>query len=1169
VFNADGSYAAGTILVSWPAFVSATGNTVAAGQLSTQIGTNGQVLLNLAPNIGATPSGSYYTAVYHLADGTVSKEYWSIPSVPTTSIAAIRSQIMPTSVAVQTITATQVNGMLAKYLPLTGGTLNGPLQLPGNPQVPLQAATKGYVDAAVAPLSAAIANAVSAAPVSSQVISQPSGTNLSANVLQGKYYASQFQTNGQNNGIANLTASANCANGSPTTPSGCTIVADPSYANTEKPQGTQLVNNQAWHNFGWPMNTHLHDERNGVTADFYENPFSVSPFLNSGDLKATAYTLDFQKWPAYSADNMGTEYMYTTDFQGGYNFDNYYVPGETSYFFKTYYTDLNMVSTNYSSGQLQAVNNVVNCHGTGDCLAMSTAVTCDGGVNAGNDEGCHGGDFNVQEDPVVYTGTMTAALAVGGTLAQTSATNGGGTQGQDRLLLDTATSAVITGTSFTGYTGPQQTGPSGQSAINPNIAIDANANYPVSTMIQLCSPASNNGAGGAAGCTSGSQPVGVIQPAPNMINPLASVVTNVVAPYTATSPNTGLPTGFCSSSNLQSSNSAAACYLPASGTACIADQQEYESVDYTYNSSTQQVTLLNLRFPHANGVFFAHGGLCGYAVEQASDIFTGDGNNNAISQVFPVLGSPNSTSLMYISQRTNLGYTEPVLGVSNEQGGNTTEGGGECFTLSSNLIQLQGDNHTVLMDASTYPLPFGDGTLSILNGLPVTITTPNSTYNGTFTASWGTLNGNGNEFTYYLPTTPSGTAPTTGTISYCNTNYKLYPSVRVNSVLNSATNNVDGVMNTMPAPVAFAANDPVKQPHYPWIYTGHDIGPGVNQYLPRFYNAGYLYGMTYNFLLSGQPFVGFGIYNSTDQNKYLRYGGTHEVPGYGYALQGSWNYDYTTFNAPEQAVLNVQNCKPGPIGCSSVNSDFDVIRVPGQSGPNADRLNYDPKSDTWTFGLDSSGGFGNPPAPTRGNLQAYNFSAVGNVSAKELGVSGAYLFNLGGAVALTNTPTAPAFNNWFANYAYGFGAQNTATIDTYLYRGQAADSIDCGTGTGDTSCTLTAGTVNASNVSANTAITSPSLTVGGGSAVTHIAYYATGAVSPTAVSAGSCSDENFSVSGLTTSDNLGSISPPGPLGNVSVSGQASAANTVTLHFCNVSSTAVTPPAGSYRFLAMH
>ena len=80
VYHADGTTATGTILVTWPAFVTASGKTVAAGNITATIGSGGQVSLNLAPNVGATPAGSYYTAVYHLDDGTVSKEYWSVPN---------------------------------------------------------------------------------------------------------------------------------------------------------------------------------------------------------------------------------------------------------------------------------------------------------------------------------------------------------------------------------------------------------------------------------------------------------------------------------------------------------------------------------------------------------------------------------------------------------------------------------------------------------------------------------------------------------------------------------------------------------------------------------------------------------------------------------------------------------------------------------------------------------------------------------------------------------------------------------------------------------------------------------------------------------------------------------------------------------------------------------
>jgi len=80
VYRADGMPASGTVLISWPAFTTAQNQAVAAGSLSAAVGANGFVSVNLTPNAGALPAGSYYTAIYHLNDGTVSQEYRRINS---------------------------------------------------------------------------------------------------------------------------------------------------------------------------------------------------------------------------------------------------------------------------------------------------------------------------------------------------------------------------------------------------------------------------------------------------------------------------------------------------------------------------------------------------------------------------------------------------------------------------------------------------------------------------------------------------------------------------------------------------------------------------------------------------------------------------------------------------------------------------------------------------------------------------------------------------------------------------------------------------------------------------------------------------------------------------------------------------------------------------------
>ena len=75
VYLANGSPGSGTLQLSWPAFTTASNQTVAAGKIATAIGADGFVTVNLAPNLGSSPAGLFYTAIYHMSDGTTSTEY--------------------------------------------------------------------------------------------------------------------------------------------------------------------------------------------------------------------------------------------------------------------------------------------------------------------------------------------------------------------------------------------------------------------------------------------------------------------------------------------------------------------------------------------------------------------------------------------------------------------------------------------------------------------------------------------------------------------------------------------------------------------------------------------------------------------------------------------------------------------------------------------------------------------------------------------------------------------------------------------------------------------------------------------------------------------------------------------------------------------------------------
>jgi len=159
IYRADGTPAGGTVIVSWPAFTTPSGQSVAAGSTSATIGASGVLSVQLAPNAGAMPFGTYYTVVYHLDDGSVNREYWVVPaSSSPVRIGAIRSTVLPTSVAMQTVSKSYVDTAIAAavsghpldasnpYVLKSGDIMTGPLVLSGDPTAAAQAATKNYID---------------------------------------------------------------------------------------------------------------------------------------------------------------------------------------------------------------------------------------------------------------------------------------------------------------------------------------------------------------------------------------------------------------------------------------------------------------------------------------------------------------------------------------------------------------------------------------------------------------------------------------------------------------------------------------------------------------------------------------------------------------------------------------------------------------------------------------------------------------------------------------------------------------------------------------------------------------------------------------------------------------------------------------------------------------
>jgi trimeric autotransporter adhesin len=151
VYRADGTLAGGTLLISWPTFSTAAGQSVAAGRKSVNLAPGGVLSVELVPNTGSAPAGTFNTVVYQLDDGTVKTEFWTVTASSPTTIAAVR-----TTLGSGTSGVTSSGG--GPFVSKAGDSMTGPLQLPGEKSEIRRGVYDRIVNAAITvAISAAIA----------------------------------------------------------------------------------------------------------------------------------------------------------------------------------------------------------------------------------------------------------------------------------------------------------------------------------------------------------------------------------------------------------------------------------------------------------------------------------------------------------------------------------------------------------------------------------------------------------------------------------------------------------------------------------------------------------------------------------------------------------------------------------------------------------------------------------------------------------------------------------------------------------------------------------------------------------------------------------------------------------------------------------------------------
>jgi len=93
------------------------------------------------------------------------------------------------------------------------------------------------------------------------------------------------------------------------------------------------------------------------------------------------------------------------------------------------------------------------------------------------------------------------------------------------------------------------------------------------------------------------------------------------------------------------------------------------------------------------------------------------------------------------------------------------------------------------------------------------------------------------------------------------------------------------------------------------------------------------------------------------------------------------------------------------------------------------------------------------------------------------------------------------------------------------------------------------------------------LSVGGGKPISRIDLKRI-VVKADPVSPQACTDVNLPSPDLAPGTEILSPTPPAALGNLSLTAYVAKANTLTLHFCNVSPQASSVPAGEYSFVVV-
>jgi hypothetical protein len=452
--------------------------------------------------------------------------------------------------------------------------------------------------------------------------------NMQASRINSLRYAASYQTDTENNRIANASAGAN----------GQVVIVDSSYGITEQPvQGSFSA-----------QGFHFQDNRNGQMLDFFRNPtYSATgtipnPLqfgLNTSTITAHNWTCLFDITPASlyglaspsgnTTTKYGCDQTNYTRINPGWSIGN---PGFSVYGWNTDLTH-QINSTINGSGISEYLLIQQHKQGVGDNIPLYVYTYGEGGWTAPSDQGMQGIANNVTEDPQAYVGRSTVTATGPRQIGSTAQGGTGGLQGTERYLTDVGACSSYPTCPTAPYVGTVTNVTSGLDGVGSALTISGTV--PVSS---------------AWGTLASSVNVPVV----------------TVPPFTTSETfNVNIESGTFDTKHL----------------ACIDSNSHEQAIPTavgTPSGGVQSVTI-PWRRAHAAGGHLYQGGMCGYGIEFPA--FDQKPLNVKLRYLFDIVGSTGANTLQTVKFSGGSTFPIPVnIPILNINSGLTNGGSGTTVT---------------------------------------------------------------------------------------------------------------------------------------------------------------------------------------------------------------------------------------------------------------------------------------------------------------------------------------------------------------------------------------------------------------------------------------------------------------------------------------------------------